>query len=137
MSATLSWIASALGVLLAVSGCAAAASPRSGPTATAAVPALLNGLSTADLVDTIHAAGLSTPNLHDVTAGKCAKLRCIGAVDSDTVSIFKFDQSGAAQRYAGTVANSYQAEDVVLIFAPTMTPPQKTAYERAVERAVA
>ena len=137
MSATPSWIASALGLLLAVSGCAAAASPRGGPSATAAVPAVLNGLSTADLVDTIHAAGLSTPNLHDDTADKCAKLRCIGAVDSDTVSIFKFDQSGAAQRYAGTISDSYQAEDIVLIFAPTMTAPQKAAYERALERALA
>ena len=86
---------------------------------------------------TIHSAGLPTPNPIDVTAAKCDKLGCVGEVDSDTVSILKFDHSGAAQRYAGTISNSYQIEDIVLIFAPTVSANQKQAYERVVQLAVA
>jgi hypothetical protein len=90
-----------------------------------------------DIVGTIHSAGLPTPNPIDVTADKCAKLGCVGEVDSDTVSILTFDRSGAAQRYAGTISNSYQIEDIVLIFAATVSAHQKQAYERVVQLAAA
>ena len=85
----------------------------------------------------MHSAGLPTPNPIDVTTAKCGKLGCAGEVDSDTVSILKFDHTGAAQRYAGTISNSYQIEDVVLIFAPAVSADQKQAYERVVQLAVA
>lgn len=139
MTATVSLAAPALGVILAVSGCAAPAGPLAAPGPTSPVPVVMNNLSfsVTDLVGIIHSAGLPTPNPHDVTADKCAILRCIGAVDSDTVSILTFDHSDAAQRYAGTLSNSYQIEDVVLTFAATVTALQKAAYERVVERAVA
>jgi hypothetical protein len=82
----------------------------------ATASAVLNTLSAMDIVGTIHSAGLPTPNPIDVTAAKCGKLGCVGEVDSDTVSILKFDHSGAAQRYAATISNSYQIEDIVLMF---------------------
>jgi hypothetical protein len=98
---------------------------------------VLNGLSATDILAAIDSAGLPTPNAHDVTAVKCPKLRCVDAVDSDTVSILKFDGGGPAQLYAGAISNSYQLEDVVLVFASTVTVGQKAAYERVLERAVA
>lgn len=139
MTATLRLAAPALGVVLAVSGCASPASPLAVPSPTSPVPVVMNNLSFSamDLVGIFHSAGLPTPNPHDVTADKCGALHCIGAVDSDTVSILTFDHSGAAQLYAGTLSNSYQVEDVVLTFAATVTAPQKAAYERVVERALA
>ena len=137
MSTALRVAAPALGVMLAVSACAGAATSPAAPTGNTAALPVLNGLSTMDIVGALHSAGLPTPNPHDVTADKCAKLHCTGEVDSDTVSILKFDHSGAAQNYAGSISNSYQLEDIVLIFAPTVTAAQKAAYERVVERAVA
>ncbi len=139
MSATSRLTAPAVGAVavIFVSACAASGPPRSGPSTSATAFAVLNALSAMDVVGTIHSAGLPTPNPIDVTADKCAKLGCVGEVDCDTVSILKFDQSGAAQRYAGTISHSYQIEDIVLIFAPTVSANQKQAYERVVQLAVA
>jgi hypothetical protein len=97
---------------------------------------MLNGLSASDVVAAIDSAGLPTPNAHDVTAVKCPKLGCVGAIDSDTVSILKFAGAGPAQLYAGSISNIYQVQDLVLVFGSTVTPQQKAAYEQAVKRAV-
>jgi hypothetical protein len=127
----------ALCLALAVAGCARSPTPPSTPNTSAATSAGLNGLSAMDAVGKVHSAGLPTPNAHDVTSDKCAKLHCVGAVDSDTVSILKFDHTGAAQQYAGSISNSYQLEDLVVVFAPTLTDSEKLAYERALEHAIA
>lgn len=139
MSATARLAAPAFGAaaVIFVAACAASGPPRSGPSTSATAPAMLNTLSATDIVGTMHSAGLPTPNPIDVTADKCDKLGCVGEVDSDTVSILKFDHSGAAQRCAGTISNSYLIEDIVLIFAPTVSANQKQAYERVVQLAVA
>ena len=98
---------------------------------------MLNVLSATDILAAIDPARVPTPNTHDVAAVKCPKLRGVGPVDSDTVSILRFDGAGPAQLYAGAISNSSQLEDVVLVFASTVTVGQKAACERVVERAVA
>ena len=61
---------------------------------------------------------MPTPNAHDVTADRCPKLHCIGAIDPEAVLILKFDHTGAAEGYAGAVSNIYQVEDLVLWSVP-------------------
>ncbi|MEN4478962.1 hypothetical protein [Mycolicibacterium cosmeticum] len=93
----------------------------------------LNQLSANGIADTIKRSGMPTPNAHDVTATKCARLHCTGAVDSDPVSIVTFAQSGPAERYAGDTANSYVVEDIVLVFAEATAPADRASYEHIVE----
>lgn len=127
--------ASTVTVVLAVSACTRGADPDTATPAPA--HAVLNGLSANDVLAAIDAAGMPTPHAHDVTADKCPKLHCVSAIDSDTISILKFDGSGHAQAYDGALSNDYQVEDVVVVFAATVTAAQRAAYERTVERAVA
>lgn len=120
--------------LLALTSCASnPASSTTPPAPEAGMP--LNRLSARDVADAITHSGMPTPNAHDVTAAKCPQLHCTGAVDSDTVSIVKFAQSGPAERYAGNTTNSYVVEDIVLVFAEPISPADRTAYEHIVERA--
>ena len=128
--------APALAVALLVASCTGSPNAGVSPHTPATAQAGLNGLSAADLQAIIDSADLPTPNAHDATADKCPKLGCVGAVDSDIVSILKFDASGPAQVYAGSISNSYQVEDAVLVFAATVTEQQKSAYEQAVKRAI-
>jgi len=128
-------VAAALVGLLGTS-CAGAGSFGGPPDTAPTANAVLNGLSASDVVAAIDSAGLPTPNAHDVTAVKCPKLGCVGAIDSDTVSILKFASAGPAQLYAGSISNIYQVEDLVLVFGSTVTQQQKAAYEQAVKRAV-
>jgi hypothetical protein len=100
-------------------------------------PANLNRVSASELVRAFVDAGLPASNPRDVTALKCSKLQCLQAVDTDTVSILKFPASGPAQLYAGSISNSYQLQDVVVTFAPTVTSDLKARYEHVVERAAA
>ncbi|ORV14928.1 hypothetical protein AWB94_04255 [Mycolicibacterium canariasense] len=119
--------------LLALTSCASNPASSTTPAPEAGMP--LNRLSARDVADTITRSGMPTPNAHDVTAAKCPQLHCTGAVDSDTVSIVKFAQSGPAERYAGSTTNSYVVEDIVLVFAEPTSPADRTAYEHIVERA--
>jgi len=116
--------------VLALTSCAkhAASSPTHAPEAT--MP--LNRLSANDVADVITRSGLPMPGAHDVTAVKCPRLQCIGAIDSDTVSIVKFAQSGPAEHYAGGTFHSYVVADIVLMFGPTATPADRAGAERAV-----
>jgi hypothetical protein len=109
--------------------------PATPNTAPVQVPAQLNEVSAAQLMDAIVKAGLPAPNRRDTTGVKCAKLHCVQSIESDTVSVLKFPGTGPAQLYAAAISNVYQVEDVVLTFAPTVTAAQKQDYERAVDRA--
>jgi len=109
--------------------------PTTPNTAPVQVPAQLNGVSAAQLMDAIVKAGLPAPNRRDTTAVKCPKLQCVQSIETDTVSVLKFPGTGRAQLYAAAISNVYQVEDVVLTFAPTVTADQKQDYERAVDRA--
>lgn len=120
--------------VLALTSCArhAASSPTHAPEAV--VP--LNRLSANDVADVIKRSGMPMPDARDVTAVKCPRLHCIGAIDSDTVSIVKFAGSGPAERYAGSTFHSYVIADIVLMFGPTATPADRAGAERAVAWAV-
>lgn len=109
--------------------------PTTPNTAPVQVPAQLNGVSAAQLMDAIVKAGLPAPNRRDTTAVKCPQLQCVQSIETDTVSVLKFPGTGRAQLYAAAISNVYQVEDVVLTFAPTVTAELKQDYERAVDRA--
>lgn len=88
------------------------------------------------LVDSFTKAGLPLPNGRDVAKEKCPSIGCVDAVDSDTVSIIKFAGTGAAQRFAGATPDMYLIEDIVLVFAPAVSPAQRRTYEDIARRAV-
>ena len=98
-------------------------------------PLPLNDVGASQLVDAIGKAGLPVANRHDVTEATCSEVHCAQAIDTDTVSVLKFPTTGTAQKYAGVTRNSYQVEDLVLVFAPTVTADAEAAYERVAEDA--
>lgn len=100
-------------------------------------PMPLNGVTARQLVATLSREGLPAANPHDVTTEMCPKVRCVEAVDTDSVSVLKFPATGLAQKYAGSLSNSFQVEDVVMVFTPTVTPEMKRDYENVVERSLA
>jgi len=103
---------------------------------TARVPASLNNVSVTEVLDAIAKADLPAANPRDVTASKCPKLRCLQAVDTDTVSVLKFPATGPAEIYAGETSDTYHVEDVVVVFTPAVTADQKSAYEQVVKNAI-
>lgn len=110
--------------------------PPSGPNAGSAQGlVLLNGLSATQVVSAIAKAGLPALNPHDVTGEACQQARCSQAMATDTVTVLKFPTTGSAQRYAGSITNAYQIEDLVLVFAPTVTADLKRDYEKVVAQA--
>ena len=58
------------------------------------------------------------------------------ATDTDTVSILKFPSTGRAELYAAAVRDMLQVEDIVVVYAPTMTGEQKAAYGQVVKTAM-
>jgi hypothetical protein len=73
------------------------------------------------------------PNVHDVTQQKCPPINCTDAMASDTVTVIKFANTGAAQRFAGTTADVYQIEDIVLVFSHVPA-EQQAAFEQIARR---
>lgn len=128
-------LAVAAALAAVVQACAAHTAVGPAPS-TARVPASLNNVSVTTLLDDFRKADLPAPNARDVTASKCPKLRCLEATDTDTVSVLKFPSTGSAEKYAGEISNIYQVEDVVVVFAPTLTASQRGAYSKLVKKAV-
>jgi hypothetical protein len=100
-------------------------------------PVPLNGVTASQLIASFTKAGLPAVNSHDVTGEQCPKSHCVQAVGTDTVSVYKFPTTGLAQKYAGSISDVYQVEDLVLVFAPSVTDDLKRDYEEVVERAAA
>ncbi|MGY4711222.1 hypothetical protein ACXDF8_16935 [Mycolicibacterium sp. CBM1] len=128
-------LAIALVAVAALAGCG----PNSNvpaPSTAAAGPVVLNDVSVAAVLDAIGKAKLPAANPRDATASKCPTAGCVQATDTDTVSILKFPSTGRAELYAATMPDMLQAEDVVVIFAPTLTDEQRAAYRRAVKSVV-
>jgi hypothetical protein len=107
--------------------------PAPGPQAGALSggPILNNATATA-LVHDMAAAGLAVANSHDVTAQKCADIKCIEAVDTDALTLMRFSTTGAAEGYTGTMTGTYQAENFVLQFKPSVPVNSRAAYEKVV-----
>ena len=101
----------------------------------AELPAPLNGLTAARVIEDFTRAGLPTANTRDVTSTECPKVNCVQAIETDTVTVLKFPATGLAQRYIESERNDYQIEDIVLAFAPSVSDDLKRRYEQVVERA--
>jgi hypothetical protein len=119
-------------VIGGIVGCAHNTSANQGA-GSAGGGAALNNISASQVIGAIGKAGLPALNPHDVTAQQCPKLHCAQAIETDTVSVFKFPITGLAQKYAGSTSNVYQIEDIVLGFKSTVTDGLKQDYERVVE----
>lgn len=107
--------------------------PAPGPQAGVLTGApMLNSVTAAQLVQHLAVAGLAVANSHDVTAQKCPEIKCIEAVDTDTLTVIRFSTTGAAEEYTGTQTGTYQAENVVLAFKPAVPISGRAAYEKVV-----
>ncbi len=97
---------------------------------------MLNDVSVAEVLNAVTKAKLPALNARDVTASTCPTAGCLEATDTDTVSILKFPSTGRAELYAAAVPDMLQVEDIVVVFAPTLTSEQKAAYGQAVKNAM-
>lgn len=84
------------------------------------------------LVSTIDRAGLQVPNPRRVGEQKCPRIGCVEAMESDTISIMKFPNTGRAQLYAGSTHGVLQVLDIVVTFSPGVTVEQRRSYEAAI-----
>jgi hypothetical protein len=125
-------LALAIGAAVGCGHTPATPHPKSGE-----MPVPLNTVSAQQVMSAITKAGLPALNSHDVTAEQCPKLGCTQAISADTVSVFKFPATGMAQKYAGSISNAYDLEDLVLVFAPSVSADLKREYEKVVERTAA
>ncbi|MGB8405076.1 MAG: hypothetical protein WCE30_13525 [Mycobacterium sp.] len=107
--------------------------PAPGPQAGAgAGGAMLNNVPANQVVQAMSAAGLAVGNPHDVTAQKCPDIKCIEQIDTDALSVIRFSTTGAAEAYAGASTGTYQAENFVLQFGPSVSVDGRGAYEKVV-----
>ncbi|BBY59564.1 hypothetical protein [Mycolicibacterium sarraceniae] len=99
-------------------------------------PVMLNDISVAALLDAFGKANLPAVNPRDATSAKCPEIGCVQATDTDTVTLLKFPSTGRAELYAAGVRDMLQVEDVVVVYAPTVSGEQKTAYGTVVKHAM-
>ena len=126
-------LVAAVALAAAVQGCGAR---NTHPTPTTAGAVMLNNVSVAQVLDAITKAKLPAVNARDATASMCPAAGCLEATSTDTVSILKFPSTGRAELYAAAVPDMLQVEDIVIVFAPTLTSEQKTAYGRVVKNSM-
>ena len=119
----------------AIAGCQRPPAP--GPQAGALTGApILNTVTAQAVVRDMGAAGLPAANPRDVAKQKCPDIKCIEAIETDTVTVLTFSTTGAAEGYAGATPGTFQAMNIVLQFGPTVTVTDKTAYEQVVNKAL-
>jgi hypothetical protein len=94
---------------------------------------MLNDVSVTTVLDAIAKAKLPVLNVHDTTSSRCPEAGCVQATDTDAVSILKFPSTGRAELYAAAVPDMLQVEDIVVVYAPTLTGEQKAAYGQVVK----
>jgi len=97
---------------------------------------ILNTVTAQQLVKDMGAAGLAVANPRDVAKQKCPDIKCIEAVETDTVTVLVFSTTGAAEGYAGATPSTFEAMNIVLLFGPSVTVAEKGAYERLVNKAL-
>ena len=111
--------------------------PAPGPQAGALTGApILNTVTAQAVVRDMGAAGLPVANPRDVATQKCPDIKCIEAIETDTVTVLVFSTTGAAEGYAGATPGTLQAMNIVLKFGPTGSVTDKTAYEQVVNKAL-
>ena len=99
--------------------------------------ALLNDVSTAQVLDAIIKAKLPAANAHNATDATCPEAGCVEARATDTVSILKFPSTGRAELYASSMPAMMQVEDIVLVFDKSVNDAQRAAYGQVVKKAIA
>ncbi|WP_149438941.1 hypothetical protein [Mycolicibacterium sp. P1-5] len=117
----------------ALQGCGA---QHTRPTPTTAGAVMLNNVSAAQVLDAITKAKLPALNARDATASTCPTAGCLEATNTDTVSILKFPSTGRAELYAAAVPDMLQVEDIVVVFASTLSAEQKAAYGQVVRNSM-
>jgi hypothetical protein len=126
--------AAVMAVIATSAGCTRSPTFASGPSSQAA--AVLNAATPVGLIAAMASAGLPAAHPRDATGQICPAAHCLAAEQTDTVSILKFSAPALAQNYDGSRQNTYQVEDVVVVFDPTVDDATRRAYERIVTRAV-
>ncbi len=94
---------------------------------------MLNDISVATVLDAMAKAKLPVLNARDTTSSRCPEAGCVQATDTDAVSILKFPSTGRAELYAAAVRDMLQVEDIVVVYAPTVSDEQKAAYGQVVK----
>ena len=108
-----------------------------GPNVTPDAPAVLDTATPASLLRTFADAGLPLSPARDVTAQRCPAVRCAAELDTDDVAILKFPLTGSAEKYAGgSMTNTYQVADFVLVFRADLPTVTRMRYEKLVTEAV-
>jgi hypothetical protein len=97
---------------------------------------MLNDVSVASVLGAITKAKLPVVNARDSTSSRCPEAGCMEATDTDSVSILKFPSTGRAELYAAGVRDMLQVEDIVVVYAPTLSGEQKAAYGQVVKTAM-
>lgn len=120
---------------VAVAACGRSSPAPTGPQPTVAPPQL-NTATAADLVTAMSHAGLPVDHVRDVSAQECGSIGCTEAVSAGAVTVFTFSRTGAAERYAASIADMFQVENVVVVFSPAVPADRKAAYRDVVQRAV-
>ncbi|CAM5693851.1 hypothetical protein MAUB1S_05108 [Mycolicibacterium aubagnense] len=111
--------------------------PAPGPQAGTLTGApMLNTVTASALVRDMAAAGLAVANPRDVAKQKCPDIRCIEAIETDSVTVLVFSTTGAAAGYSGATPSTFEAMNIVLQFGPSVTAADKSAYERVVNQAL-
>ncbi|MGV9800522.1 hypothetical protein ACWDTP_20990 [Mycobacterium sp. NPDC003449] len=106
------------------------------PTASAASAPILNPYTAEHLVKAIADAGLPVPNPREVTERQCQGIGCTADIETDTVSVITFPNTGRAELHAGVTPGAYQIANVVMTFAPSVAPERRGAYRSVLSRLV-
>lgn len=128
-------VTTAIVVILSSAGCGSRPPPASSASS-AGGAALLNSATPASLIAAVTAAGLPAVHPRDTTAQVCKAAGCVAAEQTDSMLILKFPSTGVAQTYDGNHPNAYAAEDVVVVFEPTVEESMRRAYEQVFARAL-
>jgi hypothetical protein len=95
----------------------------------------LHALTALGVVDAITQAGFAAPNPRDATAQDCADIGCDQSIVTDTVSVKSFSTTRKAELYS-VPNNLYQAETIVVSFAPTVPESEQSRYLTEIQKLV-
>jgi len=104
---------------------------------TPSAPGLMNSATSASLVSAFARAGLPVGAPRDVTAQRCPSIDCSSELDTNDVAVLKFPATGLAQKYeSSSAADTYQVEDIVLVFRAGLPAATRSRYQNLVTEAV-
>ena len=141
--AALKWLVSATAVI-AVAGCAGCGGhePIGSPSAASSIPTAAPGVSSLGqqhrksmsalaVVQGLSRRGFLVPNPLDTTTLECRSGGCTQSIVTDTLRVKSFSTVADAARYANTHGLSWSG-NVVVSFAPPLTPAERSRYWSAI-----